>query len=247
MVRDNPSFPWNWEKLSCNPNFTWQLIQVERDKPWFIPSISKNPNITWQIVKENPSFPWNWRRLSSILPPDISCIKENLDKDLCWLRWSMTARWEDIKDNPDLPWSRMHVSLNENVTWEIVQTNPQFKWEYRELTYNPNITWQIIEENRTLRWNETAFALNPNATAKRVIEEIQIGRNIFQWVDGNVFGQHPLIRRRLLTRKYYSRWKLNIKRRKWRRNIYRPVLDMLTLRIRDWHNHQQKKPAFPRD
>src|SRR3989344_4263446 len=48
-----PDKPWDWERLSYNPNITWQIVLDNQDKPWDWLGLSCNPNITWQIVSDN--------------------------------------------------------------------------------------------------------------------------------------------------------------------------------------------------
>jgi len=55
---------WNWDKLSCNPHITWDIIQSYPDKPWSWLEISMNTNITWDIVESNTNKPWNWEGLA---------------------------------------------------------------------------------------------------------------------------------------------------------------------------------------
>ena len=45
-------------------NHLWKLIQLYPDKPWDWFRISRNPNITWEIIENNPDKPWNWTRIS---------------------------------------------------------------------------------------------------------------------------------------------------------------------------------------
>ena len=33
-ILDHPDKDWNWERLSRNPNVTWNIIENNLDKPW---------------------------------------------------------------------------------------------------------------------------------------------------------------------------------------------------------------------
>jgi hypothetical protein len=48
---------WNYNRISRNPNVTWDIVQPNPDKPWDYNKLSKNPNITWEIVQANPDKP----------------------------------------------------------------------------------------------------------------------------------------------------------------------------------------------
>ena len=57
LFKDNPNRNCDWEKLSHNPNITWDIIKDNPDKPWSWLSISCNPNITPEIIKEKEPTP----------------------------------------------------------------------------------------------------------------------------------------------------------------------------------------------
>ena len=67
LLKLYPDHPWNWSRISSNPNITFQIIRDNPDRPWNWNGISSNPSITFQIVRDNPDRPWNWRELSSNL------------------------------------------------------------------------------------------------------------------------------------------------------------------------------------
>ena len=48
----------NWDQ------FYFRFIENHSDKPWNWFRLSENPNITWEIVEANPDKPWNWYWLS---------------------------------------------------------------------------------------------------------------------------------------------------------------------------------------
>ena len=61
-----PDKPWNWGRLSYNPNITINIIDRYPDKPWywggsvFGNGLSKNPNITTSILDKFSDKPWEW-------------------------------------------------------------------------------------------------------------------------------------------------------------------------------------------
>ena len=42
----------------------FQFILDNPDKPWDWDKLSRNPNVTWDIVQQNPDIPWDWSQLS---------------------------------------------------------------------------------------------------------------------------------------------------------------------------------------
>ena len=43
----------------------FSYIQENSDKPWDYERLSENPNITWDIVEANPDKPWSYEYLSN--------------------------------------------------------------------------------------------------------------------------------------------------------------------------------------
>jgi len=53
FFKKNPNKPWDFKKLSRNPNITWAIVEANLDKDWDFYELSKHPNITWAIVEAN--------------------------------------------------------------------------------------------------------------------------------------------------------------------------------------------------
>ena len=51
-----PTKPWNWYYISCNPNITMEMINMNLDVTcaWNWSSISENPNFTMEMIKQYP-------------------------------------------------------------------------------------------------------------------------------------------------------------------------------------------------
>lgn len=81
VVRENPSKPWHYSKLSSRRDpIPWDIIQANLEKPWNWRLLTQNKGITWEIIQANPDLPWEWSLLS--LNPNITLdiIKANQDK-----------------------------------------------------------------------------------------------------------------------------------------------------------------------
>ena len=90
FILDNPDKPWNWKRISRNPNITWEIITDNPDKPWDWSNISQNPNINMEIIRTNPEKPWDWYLISR--NPNITM--------------------EIILENPNKPWNWRAISCN---------------------------------------------------------------------------------------------------------------------------------------
>lgn len=132
IIITNSDKPWDWERLSENPNIIWNITQPIPDKPWNWKLLSWNPSITWDIVKSNPHRPWNWYWLIRNLSITMDIIMANSNKEHCNWYW---------------------LSSNPNITMDIVTTNLDKPWEWDELSRNPNITVDIIRANPDKPWN----------------------------------------------------------------------------------------------
>ena len=64
IIQANPDKPWRYSMLSENPNITWEIVQANPDKDWYFDNhaLWNNPNITWEIVKANPDKCWNYKK-----------------------------------------------------------------------------------------------------------------------------------------------------------------------------------------
>jgi hypothetical protein len=98
LLKKYPDKPWDWSRISYNPNITFDIIQANPDKPWDWSRISYNPNITFDIIQANPDKPWDWFVLS---------YNPNITLDI-------------IKANPDKPWDWYELSRNRFIYDDVV-------------------------------------------------------------------------------------------------------------------------------
>ena len=186
FILDNPDKPWDWSKLSRNPNITWDIVQKVPNKQWIWCVLCQHPNITWDIVQQNPDIPWDWYGLSynpnitwdivqkhpgswdwyglsrnpNIATRDI--IQQNPDKPWKWSCITANPNWDIIQQYPDKLWCWYGLSENPNLSWDFVQQNLNKQWNWTGLSANPNITWDIVQQNLNKPWNWTGLSANPN-------------------------------------------------------------------------------------
>ena len=93
-----PEKPWNWEKLSRNPNITMEFVSHHLDKPWIWKYLSSNPGIKMEDISQHMDKPWNWLYLS--INPNITM--------------------EDVLNHPEIRWNWILLSRNPNITMEFI-------------------------------------------------------------------------------------------------------------------------------
>ena len=84
IVEKYPNKPWNWNRLSSNPNITMEFIEKYPDKPWDWNELSRNPNITIEIFEKYPDKPWDWIDLSRNTTITMEIIEKYPNKPWNW-------------------------------------------------------------------------------------------------------------------------------------------------------------------
>ena len=77
FIFDNHELELDWDRLSANPNITFDIVQNNKEQLWSYKWLSENPNITWEIVQNNPDKRWNYKRLSSNPNITIEIVQNN--------------------------------------------------------------------------------------------------------------------------------------------------------------------------
>jgi hypothetical protein len=169
-----PHKPWDYLKLSGNPNITFDIVLENPRKPWDYNILSGNPAITWSMIRGNPGKPWNFYVLSS--NPSIN--------------WSM------VMEMPKKRWDYGELSKNYNITLEIVLDNPDKPWCYHTLASNPNITWEHFKMHRRL-FNIRDFSKNPSLTWTIVRDNLDEKWDMGE-VCNNLMSKHPFFNNKCL-------------------------------------------------
>ncbi len=118
-----PTFDWNWNELTINPNITPKNILTTLHLPWNISHLSENPSVVIQDVLDNPNIEWDFEQLAS-------CA-------------NITLR--DVQQYPEFGWDIESLSCNINITAKDVIDNPNLGWSFYDLFENPNIQFRDIK------------------------------------------------------------------------------------------------------
>lgn len=124
-------WPWVWDELAVNPNFTLaDMIGAGHLKPntWF--KLSFNPNTTEADVEKHLGAPWFWHALSRNLP--IDCIERH----------------------PDWPWDWQGMSFHPNLTAAFVARHANKPWRWDAVTRH---RFPDTEEYPELPWDWSEY------------------------------------------------------------------------------------------
>ena len=141
--------PWDYSKLSLNPNITWDIVQNNPDKPWNYQILSENPNINWCIVQSNPEKEWDYSFLSR--NPNIT--------------------WDIVRNNPNKDWNYYFLSYNPNITWyngvNLVKSSDQrgLLHLYKRSSYSSKL--------KSKNWNYNKLLSNINFFNNSYVEKIK--------------------------------------------------------------------------
>ncbi len=102
--------PWDWYRLSRNPNVTPELIEKYLDKPWNWEGLSLHPNLTSEFIEKHFDKRWDWNWLSRNKKVTLEFIESNMDKPWEW----------SLNPNLTIPFIRRHVS---KVDWKALSRN----------------------------------------------------------------------------------------------------------------------------
>jgi hypothetical protein len=105
FIEKYPDKPWNWNRISTNPNITMEFIEKYPDKPWNWNWIPENPNITMEFIEKYPDKPWDW---------DYISMNPNINMDI-------------IEKYPDKPWSWCYISRNKFLKEKNLFTEKQMR------------------------------------------------------------------------------------------------------------------------
>ena len=86
-ITNNPTLPWNWKYICCNPNLTFDFVQQNLSEELCWGMISKHKNITMEHVIQHPEYPWDYITLAVNPNLTIDFVLQNQDKD--WALYSL--------------------------------------------------------------------------------------------------------------------------------------------------------------
>ena len=136
----------HWERLSCNPNLTWEYIEDNLDKSWnwnkLTINLTINAKITKDIIQSNSDKPWDWEYLSTKSDKNIKNISASSNKTSVPLD-VLEANWREFSENPNI---QRESWIDELIWWKI--------------SNNPNITWDFVEASLDKDWDWGEFIMS---------------------------------------------------------------------------------------
>ena len=171
MITDNPTYEWDWEALSSNPNITETFVEKNINKHWDWYELAEHPNITWDFIKYykqhgNTRFSLKHAmyKYSSNPNIDFNIVKAqtNAQLDMDALSANPKITWDDVKNNPKLGWNYRTLSANQNITWNIIKENKTY-WNYNSTDNEESNSRENVEY--IIEWDYKHYLLyNPNCT-----------------------------------------------------------------------------------
>lgn len=105
LVRNNPSFPWNYADVCINSgislDYAYELFLQHREMRKFY-----NPNMAHEFICKVDKSKLNWPKLTRIMDTNYILTSQ----DLPW-------RWKFLTENPTL--TLAHITSNPNIPWEL--------------------------------------------------------------------------------------------------------------------------------
>ena len=80
IIQKYQNKPWDWERISENPNITMEIIEKYPINPWSWYGILRNRNITMEIIEKYLNKPWSWYLISENPNITVEFIEKNIDK-----------------------------------------------------------------------------------------------------------------------------------------------------------------------
>ena len=179
MVLENLHFPWKWNEIFHNKNFTIEhktlLVNIMLET-------SENGKIsseTIQNILDNGG--WNFGK------PNLNELSHNktLTPNVVLNNLNLPWTWIGIFKNPiftmemmiEMPYHLLnfyYISSNPNLTIEIILMYELSNWDWKSISKNPAISEEMIMENPELPWEWKYVSENPNITIKLVKSKLSI-------------------------------------------------------------------------
>ncbi len=168
---------WEYDSLSHNPNFIFDIIKYDPDKPYNYSNISEHQNITWDHIKTYSNLKWNWYNILNnpnitreIIEANLSLFENNcinihdvkkpLDNNyLNIIENDNLTLWYKLSCHEDLNIDILNRFKNKNLSWYIISSNKNFSWD--DICQN-NLPWDIqgLCNNPNVKWKH--FITIPN-------------------------------------------------------------------------------------
>jgi hypothetical protein len=174
------------EKISWNPNLTWDIVFENKDIRWDECYLSFNPGTNTRDFFENEKDyknKKNHRNRKYFVKIDLV---EQIDYlEYCEKTYDFKINYESLSKNPnitmkyvldhiDKPWDFIQLSLNKSITIEDVLENLDKPWDFYHISSTKKITIDIIKKYSQLKWHFPKLSSNPNITWKDIINNFNI-------------------------------------------------------------------------
>jgi hypothetical protein len=216
---ENLHFPWKYNELSHNKNFTIEHIEL-----YIIHMFKKiRPNYTNQqkkiikkIIHNKLDKQFKWIYITMHKKISIKFILNNLNllkKYMIFISSNNNISFEDIEKNPQLPWDYDTLSQRIDLRFDFVKRNINKSWNFTYLSKNRGITFDDIANNPDLHWNKKVLCENPNAKYSDIIKLYNENPDYVEDIKYNNFERYNSIViiqrawRRYIKRKHNSIYK----------------------------------------
>ena len=151
-IINHPEYPWDWYYgVGRNPNLTFSMTKLYRDKTWCWNDISSNSGITTQDIINHPYYPWRWEGV---------CHNPNLNLDILKLYYM------NLRDLSSKPGISMQDLIN----------HPKYNCDWCGVSRNPNLTVRMIKQYPHKKWNWDIVFQNPFTKDKELYVNNQMVR-----------------------------------------------------------------------
>jgi len=176
----NPDKPWNWDKMSINPQLTWDDYIQNKDKNWNVEKLTMNQNIDIYKLIQSGNISWKTLSIRNNIPLDIlekyihvtdmwswMCLSINRSIPISFILKYPTAPWDwkqiTCRATPDeiiyyksIPWNYTYLSMHYNeqqFPFRYIYENPDRPWNYTLLSKRSDIDIQMVIEYPDRGWN----------------------------------------------------------------------------------------------
>lgn len=181
-IADNKYLPWDFHKISSNPNITMEFVLSIPVFMWHWDELSCNSAISMDNIVDNLTLPWNFEYVSMNPNMTFKFISNNIDK-IHWLEvsdnYGISIR--DIIKYKTLPWNWEIVSTRKDITIAHVVQNLDVAWSWYLLSRI--IPMEDIINNPVPPWNFKAMSFNKSLRIRHVLSDPQ--RWSFRGVSAN--------------------------------------------------------------
>lgn len=161
-------FPWNFEKLSYNPNLTFEFIKKHSNTldghsiKWNWDAISAFSNLNESDIDNNPECDWSYHFLSANNNISIEYIEKHFDKFkkyFFWLSYNHNVTSSFVEKYINESWNFLALSCNPNLSVEFLNKYwglqlHQYKNEMpKKISVNPKLTLEFIDTHPNIKWN----------------------------------------------------------------------------------------------